>query len=87
MNLKTHSEKRGEHVHVAFFMGPDSDHLAKCGALVLRVGEAHLLGACLLLGQQKMTGHLSVEMTGYLADPVTPIHGIIAEIVEQEDDL
>lgn len=34
------TETRGEHVHVDVFIGPDADHLALCGRLVVRESEA-----------------------------------------------
>lgn len=35
-----HAEQRGSHIHVDVFMGPDADHLALCGRLVVRESEA-----------------------------------------------
>lgn len=67
MLLKLYGEKAGEHVHIKFFMGPDADHLANCGKLILRIGEWQLLGACLLLGAGHMPEHLEVITEGYLA--------------------
>jgi hypothetical protein len=40
MKFKLRNEKRGGHVHIDVFVGPDEDHLALAGTLVMRAGEA-----------------------------------------------
>lgn len=39
MMMKLKDTLRGGHVHVDVFVGPDADHLAHTGTLVLRLGE------------------------------------------------
>lgn len=86
MILKLSADNFGEHVHVKFFMGPDLDHLANCGKLTLRIGEWQLLGACLLLGAERMTvEHLEVVPVGYLAGDIVPI-GHLAKLEREEED-
>jgi hypothetical protein len=33
------AKARGAHVHVAMFAGPDAEHRANCGVVVMRPGE------------------------------------------------
>lgn len=40
MTIKIKKEVLGGHAHLDVFVGPDADHLAKAGHLVLREGEA-----------------------------------------------
>lgn len=65
-------------------MGPDADHLANCGKLILRIGEWQLLGACLLLGADHMPEHLEVVTEGYLAGDAVPI-GHLANLAREEE--
>lgn len=76
MFLKLASDKAGEHVHVTVFMGPDADHLANCGKVILRIGEWQLFGACVLLGADHMGQHLNVVSEGYLSGKV---HTLVAD--------
>lgn len=62
--LKLKSERLGDYVHEQIFIGPDKDHLALAGKLVLQVGEWQDFGCCLLLGSQQMRGRLVVECVG-----------------------
>ena len=64
MILKTFSERKGEHVHVHVFMGPNTDHLASCGVLTFNVGEWQSFGAALGLGATQMHGNLKVIQVG-----------------------
>lgn len=40
MVFKLRTELLGAHVHIDVFVGPDADHLAKTGTLVMRPDEA-----------------------------------------------
>ena len=58
------SEAHGAHVHVRVFIGPDADHLALSGVLVMAMPEAVLLGAAMILGAKESQGHLTVSTEG-----------------------
>lgn len=60
MILKLRVAVRGRHVHADVFTGPDADHLASNGTLVMLAGEWQLFGAMALLGADKMPDHLEV---------------------------
>jgi len=64
MRVKIVSEAKGEHVHMTVRAGENEGSLGLCGLLVMRVGEWQLFGAALLLGAQRMCGHLQVELPG-----------------------
>jgi len=40
MAIKVRKEILGSHVHLAVFVGPDEDHLALAGRLVMRIEES-----------------------------------------------
>lgn len=61
MHLKLKAELLGEHVHEHVFVGPDRDHLALAGTLVMDIGQYQLFGAALLMGAKKTQGLLTVE--------------------------
>ena len=67
MIAKLRGERKGEHIHARLFMGPDRDHLAKNGDLVLTVEEWQIFVAALLLGEGHTDGHLVVEVDDPLA--------------------
>ena len=50
MTFKTKAEKKGGHVHVRFYSGPDEEHLALNGKLVFTVEEWSLFRITLLMG-------------------------------------
>lgn len=64
MVIKLRSIRRGEHVHEGVFVGPDRDHLAFAGTLILRIGEWQLFEAALSLGAARTQGHLTVILEG-----------------------
>ncbi len=64
MIIKMRSMRLGEHVHEQVFVGPDEEHLALAGTLILRMGEWQSLGAALLLGAERMHGRLRVICEG-----------------------
>lgn len=49
MKIKLQSKRLGHHVHTEVFVGPDWDHLALSGTLIMHVGEWQLFGAAMLL--------------------------------------
>ncbi len=54
MIIKFRDERKGEHIHSRVFVGPDEDHLALAGTLIMRLGEWQTLGAALLLGAKSI---------------------------------
>ena len=55
-------ERRGELVHERVFMGPDVEHLALAGTLIMDVEQWQEFGAALLLGARQMHGNLIVRL-------------------------
>ena len=68
MVYKTKAKKRGGHVHVRFYAGPDGEHLAYLGKLCFLVGEWRLFGAILLLGVDKSRPLAEVITEGFLSE-------------------
>mgnify|MGYP001578872877 CR=1 FL=1 len=64
MIIKLRSERRGHHVHERVFVGPDVDHLALAGVLILDVGQWQEFGAALGLGAARMRGNVTVIHEG-----------------------
>lgn len=62
--VKLRSKRSGIHVHDNVYVGPDVDHLAFVGTLVLDVGQWQELGAALRLGSRQMKGRLTVIFEG-----------------------
>ena len=62
--IKLVSERRGDHVHTRFFIGPEGQTLANIGTLVCDVGEWQTIGAALSLGADQMLGNLVVSFVG-----------------------
>ena len=61
MYLVLKSDRRGDHIHERVFMGPDAEHLALTGTLIMDVGQWQEFGAALLLGATQMHGNLTVR--------------------------
>lgn len=64
MVIKLRSERRGSHIHETVFVGPDEDHLANSGTLVLEMGEWQDFGVALSLGARAMHGRVKVILEG-----------------------
>lgn len=64
MVIKIKSERKGEQVYDRIFVGPDEEHLALTGILVLYIGEWQEFGAALLLGAKQMHGRVQVILEG-----------------------
>ena len=65
ITFKTKAEKKGGHVHVRFYSGPDEEHLALNGRLVFTIEEWLLFREMLLIGASGMSG-VTVITQGYL---------------------
>ena len=74
MYLRLRSERKGSHVHQRVFVGPDSEHLALAGTLVMNIGEWQLFGAALLLGAKATKGHLTVDSPDEIEVVKDPAH-------------
>ena len=64
MICKLKSASRGHHIEVRVFMGPDKDHLALAGVLMMRVGEYQLFAASLLMGSRQTHGQFALIEEG-----------------------
>lgn len=84
MVIKLCSERRGAHAHELVFVGPDADHLALAGVLVLDIGQWQEFGAALGLGASRMHGNVVVIYEGSEAvvarTPVTESGGSPMEL-------
>ncbi len=72
MHLKLRAVLNGEHVHVRVYVGPDADHLAQAGNLIMHIGEWQTFAAAFLLAKDIMGTHLNVVLEGYLAERSVP---------------
>jgi hypothetical protein len=57
MIIKFRDRRKGEHVHSHIWMGPDEDHLALTGTLIMTTGEWQIFGVALILGAKTMNDH------------------------------
>ncbi len=57
--LKPHIE--GKYIREQIFMGPDRDHMEMSGAVLMTCGQWQLFGVALLMGAERMQGHLEVS--------------------------
>ncbi|MCU0913001.1 MAG: hypothetical protein MUC88_00385 [Planctomycetes bacterium] len=62
LTIRIESEAKGGHVHMRVRAGETPGQLALCGLVIMTVGEWQLFGAALLLGAERMCGHLGVEL-------------------------
>ncbi len=56
--LKPHIE--GKYIREQIFAGPDRAHVQLAGAVLMSIGEWQLFGVALLMGAERMQGHLDV---------------------------
>lgn len=75
MIIKFRDERRGEHVHSRVFMGPDEDHLALTGTLIMRIGEWQTLGAALLIGTETINNLRPETLTVLMPDQLEVVEG------------
>ena len=73
--IKFRDERKGEHVHSRIFMGPDEDHLALTGRLIMRIGEWQLFGAALILGVEEVNRGHPERLTLLLPDQQQVVEG------------
>lgn len=70
------TERVDEHVYFQR-LRPEVEPASYAGSLVMLTGHAQLFGAALLLGADRMAGHLAVECRGYLSGArAVPVDGV-----------
>ena len=68
MTFKTKAEKKGGHVYVKFYSGPDEEHLALNGKLVFTMEEWIVFRITLLMGADEDVEVISEQIDSTYRD-------------------